>query len=141
MCKAAQIFAEQDAVWSKESLDVDYVEGAEQGGKKQSWCHQCRQFHAPEECPTRGKSRYICKKKNPFAVCCSWHQANQMDEAEVYLDILKISVCTGVTAGAGADWWIRSVSAGQELHFTVGGKSACFLCPTERQSRAQERQF
>lgn len=67
MCKAVEVSAQQNAAWSKESRDVHYMKGTERDGKKQSRCCQCRRFHVPEECPARGKSCHMCKKKNHFA--------------------------------------------------------------------------
>lgn len=81
MCKAAEVSAQQNAEWSKETWQVEYTRRTQQASKNQSRCRQCRRFHAPEECPARGKFCYVCKKKNHFAACCRKRQVDQVDDA------------------------------------------------------------
>lgn len=119
MCKAAEVSAQQNAEWSKETRQVEYTRRTEQASNKQARCRQCGRFHAPEECPARGKICYACKKKNHFAACCRKRHVDQVDHAQEdddNVDILNISVC-GVADGVGADWTVRGEIGGQELRF------------------------
>lgn len=131
MCKAAEVSAQQNAEWSKETRQVEYTRRTQQASKNQSRCCQCGRFHASEECPARVKFCYVCKKKNHFAACCRKRQVDQVDdaqEADDNFNILNISVC-GMANGVGADWTVHGKIGGQELKFKVDSGSQANLLP------------
>ncbi|XP_070378661.1 uncharacterized protein [Dermacentor albipictus] len=149
VCKAAEMTAAQNEIWSREQRQNDAVKLRERTKQQQCderpamfKCRRCGRTHGPRSCPAFGKVCRKCQGKNDFAVRCKVNrQVREVwssEDGEEEFDILDVSI-NSVGRSRDRDWVVRAQVADTTIDFKVDTGSQANLVPFSAYKKLQPR--
>ncbi|XP_070378787.1 uncharacterized protein [Dermacentor albipictus] len=149
VCKAAEMTAAQNEIWSREQRQIDAVKLRECTKQQQCderpamfKCRRCGRTHGPRSCPAFGKVCRKCQGQNHFAVRCKVNrqvrEVRGTENSEEEFDILDVSV-NSVGRSCDRDWVVRAQVADTAIDFKVDTGSQANLVPFSAYKKLQPR--
>lgn len=121
ICRAAEVSAQQNEAWSHADNQIAVVKKSQQ-----RVCTKCNRSHARARCPAFGKTCFVCKGKNHFAMCCTERQVDDVHEDSDDFSVLDVKICN---VNRKEDWTVTAQVAGQMVVLKVDTGSQANLLP------------